>query len=289
MSRRLITALALALVAACGGDSNAGEPRELRFTAIPDDNATELRARMQPVADYLADALGVEVTYVPVSNYSASVDAFKNGDVLLAWFGGLTGVQARAAVDGARAIAQGAEDPEYYSYFIAHKDVALERSDSFPTAIADLKFTFGSEKSTSGRLMPEYFIRKNSGRGPGEFFNKPYGFSGAHDKTVAQVNAGTYQVGACNYGTYDKLKAAGKADDTKIIWKTPVYADYNFTAHPELETMFGAGFIDRLQAALLALDPDMVRSSFSRSKMIPATNEDFAQIADTARELELLR
>jgi phosphonate transport system substrate-binding protein len=290
MRLHLIPALLSLFLGGCGEQSEESPADAvLRFSAIPDHNTTELIEKYRPVADQLGRALGIKVEYVPSRDYGASVEMFKNGDIHLAWFGGLTGVQARAAVDGARAIAQGAEDPEYYSYFIAHKEVALERSDSFPTAIADLKFTFGSEKSTSGRLMPEYFIRKNSGQGPGEFFSKPYGFSGAHDKTVAQVNAGTYQVGACNYGTYDKLKAAGKADDTKIIWKTPVYADYNFTAHPELETMFGAGFTDKLQAALLALDPELVRSSFSRSKMIPATNSDFAKIADTARELELLR
>ncbi len=286
----ILSALFATFFAACG-EKDAASTAEpvLRFSAIPDHNTTELIEKYGPVADHLGKVLGIRVEYVPSRDYGASVEMFKNGDIHLAWFGGLTGVQARAAVEGAKAIAQGAEDPEYYSYFIAHKDVPLERTDAFPAAIADLKFTFGSEKSTSGRLMPEYFIRKNAGKGPQEFFSKPFGYSGAHDKTVAQVNAGTYEVGACNYGSYDKMKAAGKADDTKIIWKTPFYADYNFTAHPELEVMFGEGFTDKLQAALLALDPEMVKTSFSRSKMITATNEDFAKISDTARELGLLR
>ena len=291
IAMRLLLSLFLACCAcACGSEPAApGKAPVLRFSAIPDANTTELIEKYGPIADYLSRALGITVEYVRSRDYGASVEMFKNGDIHLAWFGGLTGVQARAAVEGAEAIAQGAEDPEYYSYFIAHKDVALERSDSFPAGISDLKFTFGSEKSTSGRLMPEYFIRQHARKGPQEFFSKPYGFSGAHDKTIAQVNAGTYQVGVCSYTTYDKLKAAGKADDTKIIWKTPVYADYNFTAHPELEQIYGAGFTRKLQAALLALDPEMVQRSFGRSRLIAASNDDFARIADTARELELLR
>jgi len=130
-------------------------PRVLRFSAIPDQNSTELQEKFQPLASYLSNRLGVPVEYVPSRDYQASVEMFKNEDVHLAWFGGLTGVQARGAVEGARAIAQGAADPQYYSYFIAHKDSGLERSDDFPQVISNLRFTFGSESSTSGRLMPE--------------------------------------------------------------------------------------------------------------------------------------
>ena len=159
---------------------------------------------------------------------------FKNGDVHLAWFGGLTGVQARHAVSGARAIAQGEEDPQYKSYFIAHKDTGLSPSEEFPEGMAKFSFTFGSESSTSGRLMPESFIRKFTGKSPAKFFGKQPGFSGSHDKTVELVESGQVQTGAVNYKVYEKRVAQGKTDPAtcKIIWTTPVYADYNFTVPP---------------------------------------------------------
>ena len=146
------------------------EAPTLRFSAIPDQDETRLREKFAPVAGYLSEALGVPVEYVHSTKYSDSVDLFKNGDIQLAWFGGLTGVQARHAVSGARAIAQGVEDPEFYSYFIAHKDAGIEKSDDYPSAIAGKRFTFGSMGSTSGRLMPESFIRQNSGKSPEEVF-----------------------------------------------------------------------------------------------------------------------
>ena len=93
----------------------------LRFSAIPDQNETRLREKFAPVAAYLSHALGVPVVYVHATKYSDSVDLFKNGDIQLAWFGGLTGVQARHAVKGSRAIAQGAEDPAFFSYFVARR------------------------------------------------------------------------------------------------------------------------------------------------------------------------
>lgn len=287
---RIILSACVALLAAgCGGDA-AGAKAVLRFSAIPDQNSTELREKFGRIAAYLSEELGVEAEYVPARKYSASVEMFRNGDIQLAWFGGLTGVQARAAVKGARAIAQGREDPEYYSYFIAHVSTGLERSDEFPAAIAKLRFTFGSESSTSGRLMPEHFIREHSGTSPEEFFGRPNHYSGAHDKTAKLVESGQFQAGALSYKTYDGLVARKELDPEvcRIVWRTPPYADYNWTAHPDLEERFGEGFTEKLQAALLALSGDLL-DVFPRSGMIEAGNEDFGRIEQVARDLGMLR
>ena len=283
----LLCISAVAMVG-CGGKEEAAV---LKFTAIPDQNTTELEQRFAPFAAHLESVLGVPVEYVPSRDYQASVEMFRNGDIHLAWFGGLTGVQARAAVAGAEAIAQGKADPQYYSYFIAHASTGLERSDDFPAGIADLTFTFGSESSTSGRLMPEHFIRENTGRSPAEFFSQTYGFSGSHDKTVELVEAGRFQAGVVNYKVYERRVAEGQTDPetVKVIWKTPYYADYNFTAHPKLETMFGAGFIAKLKKAILAYDArDVLDEGFQRSKLIGAENADFDKIKDLAAQLGFL-
>ncbi len=283
--------MAAATVLSCQPGSEGETPAILFFTAIPDQNTTELAEKFAPLAAHLGAELGVPVEYLPARDYQASVEMFKNGDALLAWFGGLTGVQARRAVDGARAIAQGEADPRYYSYFIAHRDAGLEPSESFPAAIADLKFTFGSESSTSGRLMPEYFIRQATGLGPEEFFSHPVGFSGSHDKTVELVESGQYQVGAVNYKVYDQRVATGKTDPetVRVIWTTPYYADYNWTAHPELETRFGAGFTERVQSALTSIEDPGLLAALPRERLIPAANGDFEGIREVALELGMIR
>lgn len=265
-------------------------PATLRFSAIPDQDETRLREKFAPVAAYLSDTLGVPVEYVHATKYSDSVDLFKNGDIQLAWFGGLTGVQARHAVAGARAIAQGAEDPEFYSYFIAHASTGIERSDDYPTSIAGKKFTFGSMGSTSGRLMPEAFVRENAGKGPSEVF-AAVSFSGSHDRTAELIESGQFEVGALNYQVYDRRVAEGTTDPSvvKVIWKTPVYADYNFTAHPDLETTYGAGFTDKLQKVLIAMSDPGLLSSFPRSALIAAENSDFDAIHKLALQLDFIR
>ena len=289
--RSLLVGLPLIWPLACGGSPEAGAQRVLAFTAIPDQNTTELREKFEPLAHYLAERLGVAVVYQPTSSYAASVESFRNGDVQLAWFGGLTGVQARAAVPGARAIAQGVVDPTYKSYFIAHASTGLEPSEDFPLGLEGKTFTFGSESSTSGRLMPEHFVREFTGSSPQEFFGAPNSYSGSHDKTAELVEAGTFQAGAINYKTYDDMVAEGRIDPEvcRVIWVSPGYADYNWTARPELDEDYGEGFTERLQRALVELeDPELLAAVSRPEGLIPATNGDFEAIAELARELDFL-
>lgn len=286
----LILWLTLAIAAVgCGGSDDA--EKVFRFTALPHSDTTELKRKFDPVAAYLSGKLGVKVEYVPATDYDSSLQMFKNGDVQMAWFGGLTGVQARNAIAGARAIVMGDTDKAFKSYFIAHRDTGLTRSDEFPAAIQGLKFTFGSAKSTSGRLMPEFFIMEHSGKTATEFFAQTPGFSGKHDLTARAVESGAYQAGAMNYGTYDSMVKAGKLDPEvcRVIWVTPPYADYNITIRPDVETTFEKGFIEKVQKALVDLEDAELLAAFERKRLIAATNEDFDGIVGVAKKLDLLR
>lgn len=297
LERLFLPILALVpFIFGCGSDSETAANDErsdtLFFSAIPDDNKTELASRYQLLADYLSEKLGVTVSYNPSSNYTASVEAFKAGDIQLAWFGGGSGVRARNAVEGAHAIAQGKVDPKYKSYFIANVNSGLTPSDSFPMGMEGKTFAFGSSGSTSGRIMPEYFLKQETGKGPEEFFGHPNKFSGSHDLTAEWVQDGTVQCGALNYKTYDRLVASGKIDPAKCIkiWTTPDYPDYNWTAHPDLDKRFGAGFTDKLQKILVDItDPEILKALDRPEGLILATNADFDPVADTMRELGLLR
>ena len=159
-------------------------------------------------------------------------------------------------------------------------------------ALAGKKFTFGSKGSTSGRLMPEHFIRVNTKKSPKEFFGAEMNFSGAHDKTAQLVQSGTFDAGAIDYKTYDRLVAEKKIDPVKcfVIWTTPPYADYNFTIHPEVETRFGEGFIDKVRQALVSAPAgsDMLKA-INRESIIPAKNEDFDGIKKVAVKVGLIK
>ncbi|MDP7035135.1 MAG: putative selenate ABC transporter substrate-binding protein [Planctomycetota bacterium] len=281
---------AVLAVVGCGDGDTTSPSSPLLFSAIPDQDETRLREKFEPIARYLEQKLGVPVRYVHATSYPDAVELFKNGDIHLAWFGGLSGVQARHQVPGARAIAQGEADPEFFSYFIAHRDSGIQPGEAFPTDLAGKTFTFGSNSSTSGRLMPEFFIRKFAKSSPNDLFSR-IGFSGSHDKTAELVESGSFDVGALNYKVYERRVQSGQTDPNicRVIWKTPVYPDYNFTAHPELEKRFGEGFIDRLQKALLSMDDPALLSAFPRNRMIPASNEDYDPIHQLAEDLQFIQ
>ena len=263
---------------------------ELVFTAIPDQDTSRLEQRFGKIADYLSEQLGIAVRYIPVKSYSASVQAFKNNEVQLAWFGGLSGVQARLGVPGSVAIAQGAEDPDFISYFIANTSTGLAFSEKFPKGIADKTFTFGSKGSTSGRLMPEFFIRQAFEKSPDDIF-KRVGFSGDHSKTLALVQSGSYEVGAMNFKVWRKEVEAGKVDPTKVqvIWRTPPYPDYNWTIRGDVDKTFGDGFIRKVQQAITDIDDPAILEAFPRASFIPADNSMYQPILDTAIEVGIIR
>ncbi|GGP56157.1 putative selenate ABC transporter substrate-binding protein [Shewanella algicola] len=258
------------------------------FTAIPDEDESQLRTRFDKVAVYLSEQLGVEVKYVPVKSYSAAVTAFRNNQVQLAWFGGLSGVQARRLVPGSEAIAQGFEDQFFKSYIIAHHSTKLAATDSFPI-LNDYTFTFGSKDSTSGRLMPQYFIESNVGQSVDKIF-KRIGFSGDHSRTISQVEAGVYQVGAVNYKVWDTAVEKGEVDTSKVsvIWQSPTYPDYQWTVHSGVDTVYGAGFKDKLTKTLIGMKDKDLLDSFPRESFVPANNSDYEPIERVAKAIGML-
>ncbi len=299
MTRRtlLLGTGATLLLSACGGGGAAGsDARQLGISAIPDQDP-ELLNRLYPaVAERFADATGLEVAYRPVTDYTAVVRAFEIGDIHLAWMGGLTGVQARERVPGATAVAQRDIDADFRSLFIAHTDSGLRPFDQVDglRGLAGHTLTFGSETSTSGRLMPQYFMRQ-AGLEPRDLKGKP-GFSGSHDATIELVAGGSFEAGAVNKQVWDATVAADDIDLSKVVvlWRTPGYADYHWLARPDLDKTFGAGTQEKVLDLLLGLDRQDAEDAellglFGAKSFVRTRNSAYDRIEDVARELGLLR
>ena len=284
MLKRALLAVGLVL-----GLTASAHAETFVFTAIPDQDESRLRARFDKVATYISKQLGVDVKYVPVKSYAAAVTAFRNDQVQMAWFGGLSGVRARQLVKGSEAIAQGYEDQFFVTYFIANASTGLSANGSFPTGIKGKTFTFGSKGSTSGRLMPEFHVRENLNGVPNDVFRK-VGFSGDHSRTIALVQSGAYEVGAVNFKVWENEMKAGKIDASKIkvIWKTPTYPDYQWSLRGDVAKKFGVGFKAKVTKALLEMkDPDLL-ASFPRKSFVPASNSDYKPILDTGKSIGLI-
>lgn len=303
MRLALILTTVVSLVAACGaspgdprGDAGSDGEQVLTISAIPDQDPQELQRLYGTVSEHLGERLGVEVRYVPVTDYTASVTAFTRGDLQLVFFGGLTGVQARTRVPGSVAIAQRDIDAEFRSVFIADTDTDLRPIDDVAglRSLAGHSFTFGSDTSTSGRLMPQHFMSEG-GLDVGELSGNA-GYSGSHDATAKLVEAGTYQAGALNAAVWDDRVDSGKIDTAKVreIFRTPPYHDYHWLARPDLDDRFGDGFTDRVRDTLLGIDGSddterRILELFRAEKFIATEPDNYAQIESVARALGLLR
>ena len=123
-----LAAVITTVLISCGNDPpDAGDSNKVLFlSAIPDEKITDQQVKFDKLAAYLTGKLGVKTEFLFSKDYADAVTKFRNGEVHLVWFGGLSGVQARMAVEGARAIAQGKADPNYKSYVIVNVKTGLE-------------------------------------------------------------------------------------------------------------------------------------------------------------------
>ncbi len=257
----------------------------LRVTAIPDESPTELQRKFAPLGEYLSGQLGMKVEFVPVTDYAAVVSALTADQVDLAWLGGFTFVQANTR-GKVVPLVQREEDTRFTSRYIAGTNSQINK-------VADLKgktFAFGSVSSTSGHLMPRYFLQKQ-GIKPETAFRQ-VGYSGAHDATVAWVASGKVDAGVLNASVWDKLNEAGKVDPAKVkvIGSTPPFYDYNWTVRASLQPALQK----RIRTAFLALDParpehKAILELQRATRFVPTKAANYAGIEAAAREAGLLK
>ncbi|MBS4539328.1 putative selenate ABC transporter substrate-binding protein [Clostridium sp. D2Q-11] len=294
--KKIVTLLIIALMvfslAACSNDESTNsddnnKEKVFKIGGIPDQNASKLNRRFEDLAKYIGEETGLTVEYVPTVDYSALVTAFERGEIHLGWFGGLTGVQARNVVDGAEAIAQRPRDEEFHSVFIAQKDLELKKL----TDVKGLSFTFGSESSTSGHLMPRHFLIEE-GLDPKSDFDGQVNFSGSHDKTWKLVESGAFQTGALNEAVWESAVEEGKVDLDKVsvFYTTPAYYDYNWTIN-NVDKDFGKGTKEEVKEALLSVGEDQkeIMELFEADKFIETKNENYEAIKSVAKKLGIIK
>lgn len=284
---KTLSRLAVALALSACAVAALAQGKVLRVSAIPDEAPTELQRKFKPLGDYLQKETGMDVKFTPVTDYAAVVEGLATDKLDLAWLGGFTFVQARIRTNGGVVpIVQRAEDKVFTSKFIVPVDSSAK-------TLADLKgktFAFGAPSSTSGSLMPRYFLLQ-AGIDPDKDF-KTVAFSGAHDATLAFVAAARAEAGVLNASVWDKLVEAKNPNAAKVrvLATTPTYYDYNWTVRPGLDP----AVTKKLTEAFLKLDPanpahkeimDLQRAS----KFIPTQSSNYDGIESAARSAGMVK
>ena len=281
--RPLVTSL---LIAASTLTGVAQAQQTLRVSAIPDESPTELQRKFAPLGAYLEKQLGMKVSFVPVTDYAASVEGLINNKLDMVWFGGFTFVQANVRSGGkVTPLVQRAEDEKFRSVFITTKKDINKLEDLKGKTLA-----FGSESSTSGHLMPRSFML-DAGIQPDRDL-KRIAFSGAHDATVAAVAGGKVDAGALNISVWEKLVEQKKVDPSvvRVFYTTPPYYDYNWTVRSDMDPALRK----KLSDAFLSLSPHNpqhkeILELQRASRFVPTRTDNYKAIEAAARSAGLLR
>lgn len=302
-SRRSVLAAGVASVATwgCGGDGT----RPFRFSGIPDADKEQLTRRYEVVARYLAGALGRPAQYVHVPDYTAAVTALASHKIDAAWLGGVTSVQAEQRTPaGVHFVAARATDLRFKSYFVANRawvdrGELVARRDRSPQPLEDLaalapvlargRFSFGAKGSTSGHVMPRWFLRSEVvGLDPRTAFAGPpvYQLEGGHSATLSAVASGAVDFGVVNFAAWESAAEPTRAS-APVIYVTPEYVDYCLVAHGQL----APASLGALEAALVGLraeDPVQreVLDAFSAESFVAVQPSQWDQIRSVLDQLQ---
>jgi len=271
----------------CGEERAGDEPitRPIRVAVLPDQAKDRLSKQYAPLIEYLENSTKLEFELSIPANYSDLVEQFAAGHVDLAWFGGLTFVQASQRSQAIPLVFRDV-DIQFTSCYLASATDARATVRDF----AGGRFSFGPKLSTSGHLMPRYFMTRE-GLDPQEFFGSVR-HSAGHDQTALTVRDGTVALGVANCVIVNALFDSGDLDESRvrIIDTTPPYSDYVWSVSPSLHESTRIIILN----AFLSLDANVpeqraILQAQGANNYMPAGESDFDVIRMAAVQAGVLR
>ncbi len=273
--------LACATLFGCSGEDvdRAAVSGRITVAVLPDQSKDALLTRHGPLLAYLEDKTSLDIELVIPLDYADLVDQFDAGHIDLAWFGGLTFIQAQQRSQAAP-LAFRDIDLRFTSCYL----VSGSENRSTVREFAGEHFSFGPQLSTSGHLMPRYFLERD-GLYPEQFFATTR-HSAGHDETAMWVSDGTVGLGVANCFIVQSILENGSLsdDDIRIIETTPPYSDYVWAVKPTMEERTRTKLLDAL-LALDASDPDdrAILRAQGANAYLPAALDNFVLVRRAAK------
>ncbi|QEF98261.1 Phosphate-import protein PhnD precursor [Stieleria maiorica] len=249
----------------------APAPQSLHIGVLPDESQSMLEKRYLPLVAYLERSTGVACQLVLHDSYEQLQTAFENGDLDLAWLGGYTFVKLDRSHQAFPLVSRD-RDMRFTSYYLTRADETATQWQEF----RGKRFAFGSRLSTSGHLMPRFFMLE-AGIQPESFFSAVI-YTGAHDATAKVVRDGVVDLGVANGPIIESMFASGRIrkNEIRILQETPPYVDYVWACQSSLP----APLRTQLRDAFLNLseaDPQHaeILDSLLAEYFIPVHRDDF--------------
>lgn len=244
------------------------DPDLLKVALLPDENASELIKRNQPLKDYLERTLGKEIQLIVTTDYSSMIEAMRFGRIDLAYFGPLSYVMAKSKSDiepFAAMVVDG--KPTYRSIIIANADADL---DSFAD-IKGKKMAYGDRASTSSHLIPKTVLLEKAGLEADKDYEAH--FVGTHDAVAVNVANGNADAGGLSEVIFEHVTDRGLIDRNKV--KVLGYSD-EFPQYPwAMRSNLNPELKTRIQNAFIQIDDPEILKNLKAEGFAPITDADY--------------
>lgn len=223
MKRTIKSLLAVAAVA-LAGIAQASDIKELNFGIIATEKAGALRQMWEPFLDDMSKAVGVKVNGFYATDYAGIIEAQRFNKLQLAWYGNKAAIDAVDRANG-EVFAQFIDldgTPGYYSYLITHKDSGITSLDQVLKNGKDMSFGIGDPQSTSGTLVPTYYVFTQNNLDPKTHFKVTRPSN--HEGNFLAVLNRQVDVATSNSEMTQKMKekAPEKLEQIRILWTSPL-------------------------------------------------------------------
>src|SRR5579864_437169 len=279
-----VTVVLLLITVGCAGGRGGRPEHTLRLAMIPSTDPGKIVRESQPLVKYLEKETGSRIELVVPTNYAAVVEAISNNTVDIAYLGGFTFVQASRRA-GVLPLVQRERDQNFHSVFITQPKSGIN-------TLTDLKghsFAFGDVNSTSGHLMPAFYMR--AANVDQDLLAKAL-YTGGHDATALAVANGKVDAGAMDELVFGNMMKSGKItpEQVRVFYTTPAFFDYVWAARKGLNPKLSDSFAD----ALLKLDASkpehkVLLDLLNATKYLRAENSSYDKLRQAARDEGLLK
>lgn len=223
MLRTMKTLLAAAAIT-LGVGAQAQEVKELNFGIIATEKAGALKQMWEPFLEDMTKAVGVKVNGFYATDYAGIIEAQRFNKVQIAWYGNKSAIEAVDRASGEVFVQFVDLDgtPGYYSYLITHKDSGITSLDQVLKNGKDMTFGIGDPSSTSGTLVPSYYVFTMNNLDPKTHFKVMR--SANHEGNFLAVLNKQVDVATSNSEMTQKMKEKSpeKLDQIRILWTSPL-------------------------------------------------------------------
>ena len=225
MLKKIITRFTGAtLVATMPFAALAQDLKEINFGIISTESSQNLKSDWQPLLDDMAKKLGMKVNGFFASDYAGIIEGMRFNKVQVAWFGNKSAMEAvdRASGEVFAQMVNADGTLGYYSHLIVHKDSPIKSVDDMLKQGKNLSFGNGDPNSTSGFLVPGYYVFSQNKIDPKTFFKVSRGAN--HESNALAVANKQVDVATNNSENLDKIKdkLPEKFNDIRVIWTSPL-------------------------------------------------------------------